>query len=249
MISKKMKRLDVLLVDRGLAQSRERAQALILSGNVLVKDVPCTKSGTSFPEDVEIRLRAADHPYVSRGALKLKEAIKRFGVNPAGKLALDVGASTGGFTEVLLEHGVVSVVAVDVGFNQMDWKIRNDSRVICLEKINARNLTLEQIRQKVDITVIDVSFISLDKIFPAVFPLQNEGGDVISLIKPQFEVGREEVGRGGIVQSAEARENAVKRITEVAKVLGWKRVHLIESPITGTDGNIEYLAHWRRESE
>lgn len=245
----KKKRLDILLVERGHAQSRERAQALILSGNVLVKDTPCTKSGTTFLEDVKIRLREADHPYVSRGALKLKSALERFGVSVRGKLALDVGASTGGFTEILLEQGALSVTALDVGFNQMDWKIRNDPRVTCLEKINARYLTLEQIRQKVDITVIDVSFISLDKIFPAVFPLQNAGGDVISLIKPQFEVGREEVGRGGIVQSNEARENAVQRITEVAKVLGWKRVHLIESPITGTDGNIEYLAHWRRESE
>ncbi len=245
----KKKRLDILLVDRGLAQSRERAQALILSGNVLVKDTPSTKAGTPFPEDVEIRLREADHPYVSRGALKLKSALEKFRIDVSGKLALDVGASTGGFTEVLLQAGVTQVTAIDVGFNQMDWKIRNDPRVICVEKVNARYLTLEQIRQKVDITVIDVSFISLDKILPAIFPLVNPDGDVISLIKPQFEVGRGDVGRGGIVQSDLARESAVQRITDSAKVLGWRRVHLIDSPITGTDGNIEYLAHWRRESE
>jgi len=241
-------RLDVMLVERGLAQSRDRAQALILSGNVLVDDVPCTKAGTSFPSTVNIRLREADHPYVSRGALKLKEALEKFGVIVSGKDALDVGASTGGFTEILLEHGARKVIAVDVGHNQMNWKIRNDPRVVCIEKTNARALTEEQIRQKIDVVVIDVSFISLDKIFPAIFPLMNDGGDVISLIKPQFEVGRDEVGRGGIVQSEEARQDAVHRITETAKGLGWKRVHLIDSPIKGTDGNIEYLAHWRRET-
>ncbi len=241
------KRLDVLLVERGLAQSRERAQALILSGNVLVKDEPCTKAGTSFSADVEIRLREADHPYVSRGALKLIGALDSFKVEVKGKRALDIGASTGGFTEVLLERGIISVMAIDVGFNQMNWKIRNDPRVICIEKTNARNLTLDSVRQKVDVVVIDVSFISLDKIFPAIFPLVNPEGDVISLIKPQFEVGRDDVGSGGIVTSVEAREKSVNRITEFAKGLGWNRVHLIESPITGTDGNIEYLAHWRRE--
>ncbi len=243
------KRLDVLLVERGIAQSRERAQALILSGNVLVKDSPSTKAGTAFPVDIEIRLREADHPYVSRGALKLKKALEKFSINVRGKTTLDVGASTGGFTEILLENGALSVIALDVGFNQMDWKIRNDPRVICIEKTNARYLTFEQIRQKVDVAVIDVSFISLDKILPSVFPLVNKGGDVVTLIKPQFEVGRDKIGRGGIVQSAEAREEAVNRITEVVKGLGWKRIHLIDSPITGTDGNIEYLAHWRRESE
>ncbi|MBS1963400.1 MAG: TlyA family RNA methyltransferase [Bdellovibrionales bacterium] len=240
------KRIDVILVERGLVQSRERAQAMILAGNVLVEDVPCTKAGTSFPEDVVIRLREADHPYVSRGALKLKGALETFRIDVKDKLAADIGASTGGFTQVLLEAGVRKVVAIDVGTNQMDWKIRNDPRVECLEKVNARNLTSEIIRQKVDIAVIDVSFISLTKIFPSLFPFVEDAGDVISLIKPQFEAGREEVGKGGIVTSETARKESVERVTDVAKGLGWERVGLIESPITGTDGNIEYLALWKK---
>jgi 23S rRNA (cytidine1920-2'-O)/16S rRNA (cytidine1409-2'-O)-methyltransferase len=243
------KRLDVLLVERGYAQSRERAQSLILAGTVLVKDTPATKAGVSYPEDIEIRLKEADHPYVSRGALKLIGALDAFGISVEGKLGLDVGASTGGFTQVLLERGADRVIAIDVGTNQMDWKIRNDPRVTCLEKVNARALTEQHISQKVDIVVIDVSFISLDKIFPSVFPFVADGGDVISLIKPQFEAGKDEVGRGGIVRSETARKNAVNRVTEVAKGLGWKRIHLVDSPITGTDGNVEYLAHWRREQE
>jgi 23S rRNA (cytidine1920-2'-O)/16S rRNA (cytidine1409-2'-O)-methyltransferase len=246
MAGAKKKRLDVLLVERGFAQSRERAQALILSGDVLVADVPVTKAGTAIAEDAAIRLRKEDHPYVSRGALKLKAALSAFGVSVVGKVGLDVGASTGGFTEILLEAGAAKVIAIDVGFNQMDWKIRNDPRVECIEKVNARYLSEEQVRQKVDVVSIDVSFISLDKILPAVFPFVAEGGDVISLVKPQFEVGREDVGKGGIVQSEDARQEALARITEFAKTLGWNRVALIESPITGTDGNIEYLAHWRR---
>jgi 23S rRNA (cytidine1920-2'-O)/16S rRNA (cytidine1409-2'-O)-methyltransferase len=240
------KRIDVLLVERGLVQSRERAQAIILAGNVLVNDTPCTKSGASFSEDVSIRLREPDHPYVSRGALKLKGALAAFQISVTGKVAADIGASTGGFTQILLEAGATKVFAIDVGFNQMDWKIRNDPRVECIEKVNARNLTADILRQKVDIAVVDVSFISLDKIFPSLFPFVELGGDVISLIKPQFEVGRDDVGKGGIVTSDTARAESVARITEVAKGLGWKRVGLIDSPITGTDGNIEYLAHWRR---
>ena len=240
------KRIDVLLVERGLVQSRERAQALILAGKVLVADTPCTKAGASFPEDVAIRLREADHPYVSRGALKLKAALEVFGIKVSGKVAADIGASTGGFTQILLEAGAVKVIAIDVGFNQMDWKIRNDPRVECIEKMNARNLTEDVIRQKVDVAVVDVSFISLDKILPSLLPFVVPDGDVVSLIKPQFEVGRDDVGKGGIVTSAAARAESVERITQVAKTLGWERVGLIDSPITGTDGNIEYLAHWQR---
>ncbi len=240
------KRIDVLLVERRLVQSRERAQALILAGKVLVADVPCTKAGSNFPEDVEIRLREPDHPYVSRGALKLKAALEAFGISVNGKVAADIGASTGGFTQILLERGAEKVFAIDVGHNQMDWKIRNDPRVVCVEKVNARNLTPEVIRQNVDIAVIDVSFISLDKILPSLFPFLLPEGDVVSLIKPQFEVGRDDVGKGGIVTSEVARLETINRITEVAKGLGWERVGLIDSPITGTDGNIEYLAHWRR---
>jgi 23S rRNA (cytidine1920-2'-O)/16S rRNA (cytidine1409-2'-O)-methyltransferase len=172
--------------------------------------------------------------------------LEKFKIPVKDRTAIDVGASTGGFTQILLEAGVKKVLAIDVGFNQMDWKIRNDPRVECVEKVNARYLTEEIVRQKVDVAVIDVSFISLDKILPALFPFIERDGDVVSLIKPQFEVGRDEVGKGGIVTSEAARTNSVNRITEVAKALGWERVGLIESPITGTDGNIEYLAHWRR---
>ena len=243
------KRIDVLLVERGLVQSRERAQALILAGKVLVEDVPCTKAGTAVAEDAAIRLREADHPYVSRGALKLKAALETFRIDVTGKIAADIGASTGGFTQILLEAGVARVFAIDVGTNQMDWKIRNDPRVECIEKVNARSLTAEVIRQKLDVAVVDVSFISLDKIFPSLFPFLEERGDVVSLIKPQFEVGRDDVGKGGIVTSEKARAESVERITEIAKSLGWERVGLIDSPITGTDGNIEYLAHWRRAGE
>ncbi len=240
------KRIDVLLVERGLVQSRERAQALLLAGKVLVADTPCTKAGSAFEEDVAIRLRESDHPYVSRGALKLKAALAAFRIDVSGKIAADIGASTGGFTEILLEGGAAKVIAIDVGFNQMDWKIRNDPRVECVEKVNARNLTSEVIRQKIDVAVVDVSFISLDKILPSLFPYLIPVGDVVTLIKPQFEVGRGQVGKGGIVTSEAARAESVNRITEVAKGLGWERVGLIDSPITGTDGNIEYLAHWRR---
>lgn len=243
------KRLDLILVERGLAQSRERAQSLILSGNVLVRDTPCTKAGTSFPEDVEIRLRQNDHPYVSRGALKLKKALEEFRISVAGKTGLDVGASTGGFTQILLLGGATRVYAVDVGHNQMDWSIRTDPRVVCFEKTNARSLEFSLIGQKVDIIVVDVSFISLDKIFPALIPFMHSQTDLVTLIKPQFEVGKSEVGKGGIVFSDEARQASILRLSESALGLGLKRLGLINSPITGTDGNTEYLAHWRWEKE
>ncbi len=239
------KRLDLLLVDRGLAPSRERAQAWIIAGNVLVADVPVTKPGSQHLEDVEIRIRGVDHPYVSRGALKLIAALEAFKVSPEGRVGLDIGASTGGFTEVLLLQGATRVHAVDVGHNQMDWKIRNDSRVRVLEKINARWLAFETIGEKVGVIVVDVSFISLDKILPPLRQFADQSTDWITLIKPQFEVGRENVGKGGIVQSELHRQEAVRRITDFSRTLGLERHGLIDSPITGTDGNHEYLAHWR----
>jgi len=239
------KRLDVLLVERGLSMSRERAQAMILTGDVLVNDTPCTKSGTSFPENVAIRLRKPDHPYVSRGALKLERALDEFKIDVTGKVAMDIGASTGGFTQILLLRGAVKVFALDVGHNQMDWSIRTDPRVVCLEKINARSLEYPVIGQKVDTIVVDVSFISLRLIFPALIQFMKPETDLISLIKPQFEAGRSEVGKGGIVQSEEVYQNVIKTITETAQDLGLIRQSLINSPITGTDGNREFLAHWR----
>lgn len=238
-------RIDLLLVNRGLAPSRARAQGLIMSGNVLVSDVPVTKPGHLVAEDAPIRVRGQDHPYVSRGGIKLAEALDRFCVDAAGKVSLDIGASTGGFTEVLLIRGAVRVHAVDVGHNQMDWKIRQDPRVRVLERVNARSLASDQIGELVDIVVIDVSFISLDKILAPVMKIAKEGADWITLIKPQFEVGREFVGKGGIVTDIRATQNAIERLTSHAQSLGLDRMGLIDSPITGTDGNQEYLAHWK----
>lgn len=243
---KPKKRLDVLLVERGLAQSRERAQALILSGQVLVEDTPKTKAGESFPDSVVIRLRQADHPYVSRGALKLIAALDQFKIDTQKKTGLDIGASTGGFTQVLLERGIEKVFALDVGHNQLDWKIRSDPRVVVIEKVNARSLSFEVISQTVDVIVVDVSFISLDKILGSLIQFMTPSSELVTLIKPQFEVGRDEVGKGGIVKDEVATERAIVRITEFAQGLGLQRVGLIKSPITGTDGNEEYLAHWRK---
>ena len=242
----KKKRLDVLLVDLGLATSRERAQRLILAGLVLVDDTPADKPGHSYSPDASIRLRGEDHPYVSRGGIKLAAALDAFPVPVLDRVAMDIGASTGGFTQVLLLRGIERVHAIDVGHNQMDWKIRTDSRVKVLEKVNARNLDYGLIGEKVGIIVIDVSFISLEKILPATLPFSTSETDWITLIKPQFEVGREKVGKGGIVQSEDDRQEAIERVTRTAETLGLHRTGLIDSPITGTDGNKEFLAHWKR---
>jgi len=241
------KRLDVLLVERGHAPSRERAQALILAGKVLVNDQPAQKAGQAFADSVAIRVRGEDHPYVSRGGIKLAAALDHFRIPVEGRVALDVGASTGGFTHVLLLRNVQKVFAIDVGHNQMDWKIRNDPKVVVREKVNARNLTFSDFGTQVELIVVDVSFISLEKIFPALVQFANPDTDWVTLIKPQFEVGREHVGKGGIVTSDEARRDAVARLTRFAETLGLRRVDLIESPITGTDGNQEFLAHWKLE--
>jgi 23S rRNA (cytidine1920-2'-O)/16S rRNA (cytidine1409-2'-O)-methyltransferase len=240
------KRIDVLLVEKQLAPTRERAQSLILSGNVLVDDVPVTKAGHQVLETAQIRIRGEDHPYVSRGGIKLAAALDTFKVLVEGRIGLDVGASTGGFTHVLLLRGAKKVHAIDVGHNQLDWRVRQDPRVVVREKINARNLEFDLIGEKVDVIVIDVSFISLDKIFPSLMQFSHESTDWITLIKPQFEVGKENVGKGGIVTSDDARQQAIKRLVEFGKTLGLNHLGLIESPITGTQGNIEYLAHWRR---
>lgn len=240
------KRLDVLLVEKGLAPTRERAQRLIMAAQVLVEDVPVTKSGHSVDVDAAIRVRGEDHPYVSRGGLKLAQALDVFKISVEGRVGLDIGASTGGFTHVLLLRGAQEVFAVDVGHNQMDWKIRQDPRVRVFEKVNARSLPFESIGRTVDLIVIDVAFISLDKILPAMLPFMTPQTDLIALIKPQFEVGREKVGKGGIVQDPQDRLDSVERLKQVAETLGLERQGLIESPITGMDGNQEFLAHWKR---
>jgi 23S rRNA (cytidine1920-2'-O)/16S rRNA (cytidine1409-2'-O)-methyltransferase len=244
----KKPRIDLLLVERGLAPSRERAQSLILSGNVLVADVPVTKPGQTVDPASEIRIRGEDHPYVSRGGVKLAAALDQFGIAVEGRVALDVGASTGGFTHALLLRGARKVHAIDVGHNQLDWKIRQDPRVVVKEKLNARYLKFDDIGEHVDVIVVDVSFISLEKLFEPLLLVAKPETDWVTLIKPQFEVGKEQVGKGGIVTSAEARTGAIERLTRVGETLGLRRLALIESPITGTQGNQEYLAHWKRKS-
>jgi 23S rRNA (cytidine1920-2'-O)/16S rRNA (cytidine1409-2'-O)-methyltransferase len=241
-------RLDVLLVERGLAASRERARALILAGQVSVDGQPVTKSGTSIPSDAQVLVAAPDHPYVSRGGLKLAAALDAFQIDVGGRQGLDIGASTGGFTDVLLQRGAARVVAVDVGHGQLDWKLRTDPRVIVIERLNARTLTAEQLpqdAQRFDIVTIDVSFISLRHILPVVPPLLGSVGDVIALVKPQFEAGRAEVGKGGIVRDPAVHSRVVEQVAAAADTLGLTRVGLIESPVAGMEGNREFLLHLR----
>jgi len=239
------RRLDLLLVDRGLAPSRERAQALILSGVVLVNGQPAGKAGGAIADDAEIALREADHPYVGRGGLKLAHALDTFGVTVDARLALDIGASTGGFTDVLLRRGATHVVAMDVGHGQIDWSLRTDPRVLVIEHMNARNLSLADLPGPVDVVTIDVSFISLAHIFPRVPPLLRPGADVIALVKPQFEAGRSEVGKKGVVRDPAVQARVVEEATARAAEVGLARAGMTESPITGDAGNREFLLHLR----
>ena len=248
---KKTIRLDTLLVDRGLAASRERARALILAGSVRVNGQPASKAGTTVPVDADLAVSTPDHPYVSRGGLKLAHALDRFGIPVAGRTALDIGASTGGFTDVLLRRGASRVVALDVGHGQLDWKLRNDPRVDVIERVNARTLTVADLppgRAPFDIIAIDVSFISLKLILPAVPPLLHDSGDVIALVKPQFEAGRDEVGKGGIVRDDGVRARVLEEVASAANALGLGRQGATESPIAGMEGNRESLLHLRRRS-
>jgi len=242
-------RLDTLLVDRGLAPSRERARALILAGSVRVNGASASKAGTSVPRDAELTVAVPDHPYVGRGGLKLAHALDTFGIAAAGRSALDIGASTGGFTDVLLQRGATRVVALDVGHGQLDWRLRNDARVVVLERINARSLTPADLpgdAREFDIITVDVSFISLRHILPVLPPLLGGGTDVIVLVKPQFEAGRREVGKGGIVRDEAVRLRVVDEITAAADAVGLTRAGLTESPIAGMEGNREYLMHLRQ---
>ncbi len=243
-------RLDKLLVDRGLAASRERAQALILAGSVLVDDQKLTKSGTPVPPECVIRMLGEDLKYVSRGGLKLERALDHWKIEVAGKTCVDIGASTGGFTDCLLQRGAARVIAVDTGYGQMDFKIRQDARVLLLEKANARYLTRDQLGALADLVVMDVSFISATLVLPAViaaaFPaVPSEPGrrDLIVLVKPQFEVGRELVGKGGIVRDEPAQLAAVEKVKTVLQSLGAKNLDVIDSPILGAEGNREFLLH------
>jgi 23S rRNA (cytidine1920-2'-O)/16S rRNA (cytidine1409-2'-O)-methyltransferase len=236
-------RLDKLLLDRGLVASRERARALIMTGGVLVRGQPQTKPGTLVDPAAEITLRAADHPYVSRGALKLIKGLDSFAIDPAGRTALDIGASTGGFTEVLLQRGAARVYAIDVGYGQLAWSIRRDPRVVVLERRNVRSLELALVPEPCDLAVIDVSFISLALVLPRVRELLRPpaGKPIVALVKPQFEVGRELVGKGGVVRDPAARRAAVDKVRAWAGANGFVAGADVESPITGPAGNVEYL--------
>lgn len=236
-------RLDKLLVERGLAETRTRAQALILAGQVFSRGQRMEKAGMEVAVDIELTVREP-LPYVSRGGLKLAAALDQFRVDPNGRCALDIGASTGGFTDCLLQRGARRVVALDVGHGQIDWKLRQDPRVEVRENVNARYLQPADFESLFDLVVIDVSFISLTRILPVVRPLVTAGAGIITLIKPQFEVGREEVGRGGIVRDEAARQRVLGEIVQHAVSLGWQAVGTIESPIRGADGNCEFLGYF-----
>ena len=241
-------RIDKLLVDLGLADSRTKAQAMIMAGSVLVGEKRVEKPSESFPADVDIRIKG-DGPesrYVGRGGLKLEAALREFEIRPGGFVCVDVGSSTGGFTDCLLQHGAVRVYAVDVGTNQLVWRLRNDPRVIVMENTNARELKPEDFTEKFDLAVMDVSFISVTKLLPVLMPLLNDGGRVLTLIKPQFEVGKGEVGKGGIVREPEKHERVVAEINTFAEGLGLRVGGVIESPILGAAGNKEFLVLYEK---
>jgi 23S rRNA (cytidine1920-2'-O)/16S rRNA (cytidine1409-2'-O)-methyltransferase len=242
--SVKRERADKRVVDLGLAESRTRAQALILAGQVVIGDHVVDKPGAMVPVDAEVRLKGEPMPYVSRGGLKLQHALDHFAVEVTGIDALDVGASTGGFTDCLLSRGAARVCAVDVGTNQLAWKLRNDPRVISMEQLNARHLEVAALPFRPSLAVCDVSFISLTLILPKL--AESGAGQLICLIKPQFEVGRERVEKGGVVRSDEARRSAIEKCCDAAKTLGYDVVGVIESPIKGPAGNVEYLMYARK---
>ncbi len=235
-------RLDQLVVDRGLTASRERARALILAGQITVEGRPSTKAGTLVDANADLALVAPDHPYVGRGGLKLAHALDTFGIDASGKSALDIGASTGGFTDVLLSRGATRVVALDVGHGQLDWRLREDPRVVVMERVNARHLVPGDLPFLPDIVVIDVSFISLRLILPQVPALLRPGGAVVALVKPQFEAGRAEV-RKGVVRDPEIHARVVREIVGAASDVGLTAVSSTPSPIAGAKGNVEFLLH------
>ena len=235
-------RADVALVERGLVESRSRAQALILAGKVFSGERRIEKAGEGVREDMALEVRGQDHPWVSRGGLKLDYALNEFDIDVGGALCLDVGASTGGFTDVLLAHGAARVYAVDVGHGQFAWKLRNDDRVIVLERTNARYLTTAEVPEPVDVIVCDASFIGLETILPAALSLAAPGARLIALIKPQFEVGKGQVGKGGVVRDPEQHKAVCNRIRDWLDDLpGWAVLGVTDSPITGPEGNREFL--------
>jgi len=243
-------RLDIVMVDRGLAPSRERARALILAGQVTVDGQVVSKAGAPVAADARVELVVPDHPYVGRGGVKLAHALDTFAIDPQGRRALDVGASTGGFTDVLLRRGAASVIALDVGRGQLDWRLRTDPRVLVREGVNARALTPEDVPHQVSVVTIDVAFISLRHILPSLaepFFLE-PAADVVALVKPQFEAGRDEVGRHGIVSDPAVHDAVIAGVTEAAAACGLARVAMTPSAITGTTGNQEFFLHLRAHS-
>ncbi len=242
------KRLDQLLVERGLAESRAKAQAAIMAGLVFSNEKRLDKPGTPVAEDIALEMRGQPHPWVSRGGLKLAHAIEAFGIDVVGKIAIDVGASTGGFTDVLLTKGAAKVYAVDVGHGQLAWKLRNDPSVIVLEKTNARHLTAEAIPEAPDMVVCDASFIGLETVLPAALALAKPGAVLAALIKPQFEVGKDRVGKGGVVREPELHAEVRARIAQWLPRIGWTVFGEDESPIQGPEGNREFLIAARKNA-
>lgn len=242
-------RLDVLLVNRGLATSREKAKAIIMSGNVYVDGQKEDKAGQSFPDTAVIEVRGTTLKYVSRGGLKLEKAMQNFDVTLEGKICMDVGSSTGGFTDCMLQNGAVKVYAVDVGHGQLDWKLRNDERVVCMEKTNIRYVTPDDVADRIQFSSIDVSFISLTKVLTPVRNLLADDGQIVCLIKPQFEAGREKVGKHGVVRDKDVHIEVINKVIDYAMSIGFDILNLEFSPVKGPEGNIEYLLHLQKIAE
>ncbi|MCL2568122.1 MAG: TlyA family RNA methyltransferase [Oscillospiraceae bacterium] len=240
-------RLDLLLVEQGKFESRAQAQAVIMSGVVFLDGKRVDKPGTLVPETAEPEVRGIPLPYVSRGGFKLEKALDSFGVDPAGKCCIDCGASTGGFTDCLLQRSAIKVYAVDVGYGQLDWQLRKDNRVVVMERTNIRHLTPDALIDRPALAVIDVSFISLRLVLPAVYGLLAEDGEVVCLIKPQFEAGREQVGKKGVVRDPAVHQTVLERFLEDAKAAGFGTLALDFSPIRGPEGNVEYLGHLKKD--
>lgn len=247
-MAKNKARLDILLVDKGMVESREKAKSLIMAGKVFNENIRLDKPGMMVNEDAALTIKGELHPFVSRGGLKLAKAIEVFQLDLKGKVIADIGASTGGFTDCALQNGAAKVYSIDVGYGQLDWKLRSDERVICLERTNARYLQEDSLPEKVDMVVCDVSFISLTKIFPAMISVLKENGQALVLIKPQFEAGRENVGKNGVVRDPQVHKDVLQNVLQEAENMGLRVCGLHFSPIRGPEGNIEFLAWLQKDN-
>ena len=243
------KRIDILLVEQGYFDSRERAKKAIMAGLVFVDNQRCDKAGTEVKEDANILVKGNPIPYVSRGGLKLEKAMKNFGVTLKDKVCMDIGASTGGFTDCMLQNGAVKVFSIDVGYGQLAWKLRQDERVVCMERTNIRYVTIEDTKEFADFASIDVSFISLKLVLPVAHNLIIPGGEIVALIKPQFEAGKDKVGKKGVVREKSTHIEVIEMISEFAIENGFAILNLDYSPIKGPEGNIEYLIHLRNNND